>query len=204
MPGTVCLGLFFALGMTVAGHPAAVDMAVASAFQGWWRATPGRISQVLSDLLGIVVPSVAAIALVLALFLRLYRGYRRDASLLARIALVFGLCRLTSVLGKPLFVRARPRSYPEFAYPSGHVVAIAGTGVAAVLLCVWFAPRLTRWAVLAFGLATVVVAVTRLVLGVHWLTDTVGSVLAVLGIGLAAASVVRLLPGPVHERALPA
>lgn len=158
----------------------------------------------VSNVLGIALPSMAAIALVLATVLRLYRGYRRDAFVLARILLVFGLCRLTSVLGKPLFVRARPRSYPEFSYPSGHVTAIASTGVAAVLLCVWFAPRLTRWAALASGLATVVVAATRLVLGVHWLTDTVGAALAVLGVGFVTAGVARLLPGPVHQTALPA
>jgi undecaprenyl-diphosphatase len=112
---------------------------------------------------------------------------------------VFGLCRVTSVLGKPLFLRTRPRSYPEFSYPSGHVVSVSSAGVAAVLLCVWLAPRLTRWVALAAAVATVVVAVTRLVLGVHWLTDTVGAVLAVLGVGFVSAAVLRLLPGPVSS-----
>jgi undecaprenyl-diphosphatase len=44
-----------------------------------------------------------------------------------------------------------------------------------------------------------VVAVSRLVLGVHWLTDTVGAVLAVLGVEFASAAVLRLLPGPISS-----
>jgi membrane-associated phospholipid phosphatase len=32
------------------------------------------------------------------------------------------------------------------------------------------------------------------VLGVHWVTDTVGATLAVLGVGLVSASALRLLP----------
>jgi membrane-associated phospholipid phosphatase len=197
--GAVFVGLFVALGMAVESHPLAIDMSVASAFQGWWRQLPGQVALVLSDVLGMVLPAAGALALLVAAILRWYRGYRRQALLLARIMAVFGLCRVTSVLGKPLFLRTRPRSYPDFSYPSGHVVSVASAGVAAVLLCVWLAPRLTRWVALAAAVATVVVAVTRLVLGVHWLTDTVGAVLAVLGVGFVSAAVLRLLPGPVSS-----
>jgi len=80
-------------------------------------------------------------------------------------------------------------------------VAAASTGLAAVLLCVWLVPRAVGWTIGAAAVITVVVAVTRLVLGVHWLTDTVGAVLGVLGVGLAAAAAMRLLPGPVTESA---
>jgi undecaprenyl-diphosphatase len=195
--GVVFLGLFVALGVAVDAHPLSLDLAVASVFQGWWRQLPGRVALVLSDVLGQVIPAAGALTLLVATILRWYRGYRRQALLLARLIVVFGLCRLTSLLGKPVFLRVRPRTYPEFSYPSGHVVSAASAGLAAVLLCVWLAPWLTRWVAVTAAVVTAVVAVTRLVLGVHWLTDTVGAVLAVLGVGFASAAVLRLLPGPV-------
>lgn len=198
MLGLVSLALFAALGVVVTSRPAGIDLAVAGALQGMWRGTPGLVTLVISDLFGIVVPGVFAIALLTGGVLCWYRGLRREFLVVARVAPVLVATRLTSVIGKPLFLRVRPRSYPEFSYPSGHVVAVAATGLCAVLLCVWLAPRLTRWTATAFAAATVLVAVTRLVLGVHWLTDTIGAMLAVLGTGLVIAAGVRLLPGPVQ------
>lgn len=203
--GLAGLGLFIALGISVAKHPLAVDLAVTGAMQGQWRGTVGSVTNVVSDLLGVVVPAAAIIGLLVGAALAWYRGgLRREASLALRVLAVYGATRLTSWIAKPIFVRERPRVYSEFSYPSGHVVAIASTGLAAVLLCRWLAPAITRWAALVFGLATVVVALTRLLLGVHWLSDTVGAVLGVLGIGLLGAVVLRLLPGPVSTRTVAA
>lgn len=202
--GLAGLGLFIALGISVAKHPLAVDLAVTGAMQGLWRGTVGSVTNVVSDMLGIVVPAAAIIGLLVGAALAWYRGLRREASLALRVLAVYGATRLTSWIAKLLFVRERPRTYAEFSYPSGHVVAIASTGLAAVLLCRWLVPAMTRWAALVFGLATVVVALTRVILGVHWLSDTVGSVLGVLGIGLIGAVVVRLLPGPVSTRTVAA
>jgi membrane-associated phospholipid phosphatase len=196
--------LFLLLGVAVAGHPLGVDLAVADGLQGWWRGPAGRIASVVSDAFGMVLPDVFAIALVVAMVLCWYRGLRRERDILLRTLPVLLLCRLVSVVGKPLFLRARPRVYAEFSYPSGHVVAVASTGLVAVLLCVWLKPRLARPTALAFACITVLVAVTRLVLGVHWLTDTIGAVLGVLGAGLLGAAAVRLLPRPVPAPVLPA
>ena len=65
-----------------------------------------------------------------------------------------------------------------FSYPSGHTVGtLALTGIIAVLLCRG-RPRPVRvLAGLLVALATVAVALTRLYLGVHWLTDVVGGAL---------------------------
>ncbi|MFD2418619.1 phosphatase PAP2 family protein [Amycolatopsis pigmentata] len=194
--GGVACALFVALGIAVTGQPAGVDLSVAGALQGLWRGTFGEATLVVSDLLGIVVPDAFAIALFVSAVLCRYRGLRREFLVVVKVMPVLVVTRLTSAVGKPLFLRVRPRSYPQFSYPSGHVVAIAATGLCAVLLCVWLAPWLTRVAAASFAAATVLVAVTRLILGVHWLTDTVGSVLAVLGTGLVVAAGVRLLPGP--------
>lgn len=198
--GLAFLALFIALGLAVAKHPLAVDLSVTGAFQGLWRGTLGSVTKVVSDLLGLVVPAVLMIGVLVGVILAWYRGLRREAWVALRVLVVYGVARLASWVGKPIFLRQRPRAYAEFSYPSGHVVSIASAGLAVVLLCRWLAPKLTRWAVLVFSLATVLVALTRLLLGVHWLSDTVGAVLAVLGLGLLAAAVSRLLPGPVPVR----
>ncbi|KAA9154426.1 phosphatase PAP2 family protein [Amycolatopsis acidicola] len=199
--GVVTLALFVALGAAVTAHPLGVDLSVASAFQGWWRGTGGELTKVASDWLGLVLPAVFAVGMLLGAALCVYRGRRHEALVLVRVLVVYGLCRLTSPVGKPLFLRVRPRVYAEFSYPSGHVVSAASAGLAAVLLCVWLAPKYGKRVALVASVWTAVVALTRLMLGVHWLTDTVGAVLAVLGVGLVAASVLRLLPGPVSARA---
>jgi membrane-associated phospholipid phosphatase len=195
--GGVLCGLFVALGVAVTGHPLGIDLSVAGALQGLWQGETGRVTSLVSDTFGVVIPAAFALALVVAAVLCWYRGLRRELNVVLRVLPVLGLSRLTSVFGKPLFLRVRPRAYPEFSYPSGHVVAATATGLAGVLLCVWLIPRLTRWMVTAVAAITVLVAATRLVLGVHWLTDTVGGMLGALGVGLVAAAAVRLLPGPV-------
>jgi undecaprenyl-diphosphatase len=199
--GLVSLGLFLALGLAVAAHPLGLDLSVAGAFQGLWRGSLGNVTTVVSDLFGLVLPAVFMIAVLVGMILAWYRGMLREAGVALRVLVVYALSRVVSWVGKPLFVRERPRVYSEFSYPSGHVVSIASAGLAVVLLCVCLAPALTRWVAPAFGVATVLVAVTRLVLGVHWLTDTVGAVLGVLGIGLISAAALRLLPRPVSELA---
>jgi membrane-associated phospholipid phosphatase len=202
--GLAFLALFIALGIAVAKHPLAVDLSVTGAFEGLWRGTVGSVTNVVSDLLGIVVPAAVMIGVLVGAILAWYRELRREAWIALRVLIVYGLARLTSWVAKPIFLRERPRLYAEFSYPSGHVVAIASTGLAVVLLCRWLAPAATRWAALGFAIATVVVALTRLILGVHWLSDTVGAVLGVLGSGLLGAAVLRLLPGPVPARAIAA
>jgi undecaprenyl-diphosphatase len=104
------------------------------------------------------------------------------------------LCRLTSIVFKPVFLRQRPREYPDLSYPSGHVVSVASAALVVVLLAAWLAPRLARKAAVVGAVITVLAAACRVVLGVHWVTDTVGAVLAVLGVGLVSASALRLLP----------
>ena len=103
---------------------------------------------------------------------------------------------LTVVLGqnllsngvKLLVRRDRPPILPPlhpgtgYSYPSGHTTAAAATYAAMALLL----GRGRRWPVrvwlaVAAATVTVVVAVSRVLLGVHWLTDVLGG--AALGLG---------------------
>ena len=189
----VLLGVFVALGLLVSTQPLALDRTIADALQGQWQRPAGTVATVVSDVLGPVLPAVFGSVLLIAAALS-WRPDQVRAMVLLRVIVVLALCRLTSLVFKPLFERARPRQYADLSYPSGHVVSTASTGVAAVLLCLWLAPKLLRRVAVVSAVATVLCAASRLVLGVHWLTDTVGAVLAVLGIGILAALAVRLLP----------
>ncbi|MFD9966483.1 phosphatase PAP2 family protein [Amycolatopsis sp. NPDC058986] len=195
--GLVLFAAFLVLGVLVARQPPALDAAVANSLRGEDSRPLGRVAGVLTNVLSPVLPYLLGVALI-AVALR----WRERTKLCLRLGVVLVVCRLTSVLGKPLFDRQRPRVYPETSYPSGHVVSVASTGFVAVLLCAWLAPRLVRWAVGVAVAATVLGAACRIVLGVHWVTDTVGAVLAVLGVGLVTAAAAGLLPAPPGGRNL--
>ena len=187
--GVVLSAAFVLLGLSVARHPLSLDVAVSDALRGVYARPLGRVAQAGSDVLGPVLPFVLGAAL-LALALR----RREHLGLCVRLAAVLVLCRLTSLVGKPLFLRERPRDYPDLSYPSGHVVSVASTGFVLLLLCAWLWPRLVRRVAAAVAVATVLSAACRVVLGVHWVTDTIGAVLAVAGVGLLSACALRLLP----------
>jgi undecaprenyl-diphosphatase len=68
------------------------------------------------------------------------------------------------------------------AFPSGHAIATAVTAVGLVLVLARPGPSRWRWELLAVGL-TSVMALSRVYLRAHWLSDTVAG--ALLGAGLA-------------------
>ena len=187
--GVVLSAAFVVLGLSVARQPLTLDVEVANALRGVYAEPLGRVAQAGSDVLGPVLPFVLGAAL-LALALR----RREHLGLCVRLAVVLVLCRLTSLVGKPLFLRARPRDYPDLSYPSGHVVSVASTGFVLLLLAAWLWPPLVKRLAVAVAVAVVLSAACRVVLGVHWVTDTIGAVLAVTGVGLLSACALRLLP----------
>ncbi len=187
--GLVFAAAFVLLGLSVAREPLTLDSQVANALHGVYTQPLGKAAAIGSDVLGPVLPWVLGAAL-LALALR----QRQHTGLCVRLAVVLLLCRLTSLAFKPVFLRERPRDYPDLSYPSGHVTSVASTGFVLVLLCAWLWPRLVRRVAAASAVAVVLSAVCRVVLGVHWVSDTIGAVLAVTGVGLLSACALRLLP----------
>jgi undecaprenyl-diphosphatase len=191
----LCIALV-ALGLIVARQPLPIDTAIANALRDQWQRPAGTVASVVSDVLGPVLPWVFGAILFVAALLVWRRDDRARAVVLFKIIGVVVVSRLTSVVVKPAFDRARPRDYPDFSYPSGHVVSTASTGLGAVLLCLWLAPRLLHRVAVIATFATALCAASRIVLDVHWLSDTVGSVFGVLGVGILAAVALRLLPKP--------
>ncbi|SEQ66442.1 undecaprenyl-diphosphatase [Lentzea xinjiangensis] len=109
--------------------------------------------------------------------------WRHDPRLWKALA-VHGLCCAT-VLTRYLFDRVRPVEYHLPSYPSGHTVAVASIGFTLVVLL----KRGVLWAVLA----VLVAGFARVVLEMHWVTDVIGAVLGVTGVGLVAALALGLV-----------
>jgi membrane-associated phospholipid phosphatase len=88
---------------------------------------------------------------------------------------------------KPLVGRDRPpvpHLVPSsgFSFPSGHTAAAAATWAAvALVLGRGRPPRVKAWLAAGAALIAVAVAASRVLLGVHWLTDVIGG--AALGFG---------------------
>ncbi|MEX5720903.1 phosphatase PAP2 family protein [Geodermatophilus maliterrae] len=117
------------------------------------------------------------------------------------VVAVLAIGPLTTGL-KELVGRARPAfengglTYESLSYPSGHSAGIA-TLVTVGLVLAW--PRLSargrRVAVVAGVALAVLVGLTRMWLGVHFLSDVVGGLSLGVAWSLAVALVARGLPG---------
>jgi undecaprenyl-diphosphatase len=198
---TACLLLALAAGFAaiVAANPARPPMAGLDS--AWGSAIRPTRDTVLTDLAKVV--SYAAgplggtiIAIAVALFLWFVRRRRIAAVFLAIIpALASGASQLI----KHLVLRARPVGGLVTAdvgsFPSGHVITTLAVGLALTLVLT--GPGHRRLPVAAVAAATLVMIWCRTYLGVHWLSDTLESILVASGIVLALWAVL----GPRIERA---
>lgn len=186
--GAALVIAFVLLGLVVSGPTPEVDRFVADAIDDGWGLR--AVASVATVVLGPILPLIAVVGLLTAAAL-----VRPRAGLFLRATVLLVACRAVSLV-KPVFERARPTEYPDFSFPSGHVVSVASVGFTAVVLCAWLARERVRMAVLVSVAAVVLAALCRVILDVHWLTDLVGATLGVLGVGLLTAVALRLLPAP--------
>lgn len=133
-----------------------------------------------------------------------------DRLLTAFCPLAVGLSGLAERTLKTIVARPRPPTAVlaheiDFSYPSGHVTGSAALALAAILL-VWScgprrgrAPTITILALYALAVAT-----SRLVLGVHYLTDVVGgALLATTCVLLVGAACSNKAKGPSSRESPP-
>jgi undecaprenyl-diphosphatase len=184
----VCLVLFAALAVAVQmGWTQALDVRLMLALaphRPTWSTNIMRTASLLGSG-GVEIP----LSLLLSLRLALTRR-RSEAAGYASAALsgwaLYGLL-------KYLFQRARPHVIPRlmrgsggwYAFPSGH--ALLAPLVFGLGALIWTAPwpRATRLALLgAAVLLSLLIAFSRVYLGVHWPTDVIGGLL--VGTGWAA------------------
>lgn len=134
----------------------------------------------------VLVPLVSLATLALLLGKHRHEAFLLAASALTGAALVY--------LVKAGVGRARPELWPAAWYagssfPSGHTLVVAAVATAAALGVTRLWPAARPWAVRVALCWTVLVASSRLVLGVHWPTD----VLAAICIGAAIPLVLSLV-----------
>lgn len=189
--GGALVAAFLLLGLWVRDSVPWIDTQVADAVGN--KYVNDRTVQTLTDILGPVVPIVAAVALAAFVILMWIQDRNREAGVLVRCLVVLLAGRALSLF-KDVFQRLRPRLYPEFAFPSGHTVSVACVAFTGVLVCAWFARRALPWVIALAVAVTAVAAACRVMLGVHWLTDVLGAVIGVTGVGLLVALVLRLVP----------
>jgi membrane-associated phospholipid phosphatase len=112
---------------------------------------------------------------------------RRRLAVLAFLVMVVAGQNLIANLVKVLVDRERPpvphlASSSGFSFPSGHTAAAAATWAAVALVLGRGRPLPVKaWLGAGAALLTVAVAASRVLLGVHWLTDVIGG--AALGFG---------------------
>ncbi|WP_404377476.1 bifunctional DedA family/phosphatase PAP2 family protein [Vreelandella aquamarina] len=124
--------------------------------------------------------------------------------LLTHGALALGGIGVLNTLGKAVFGRARPDTpdylVGSFSYPSAHTSTwVVVTGVMAVLIASRQPRQRRMWVYwLAIGI-TLPMALSRLVLDVHWLSDLVGGAL----LGLVVCALIQLNWQRRYRRPLP-
>jgi membrane-associated phospholipid phosphatase len=188
---TVALGLIF---LAALGFGAVSDMVTAqtglyrydasAAAWGAEHATP--FSTRLLGLITWLGATVTVLSVTVALGVLEWLRRRRLAVLAFLVMVAVGQNLIANTV-KELVDRPRPpvphlASSSGFSFPSGHTAAAAATWAAVALVLGRGRPLRVK-ALLATGAAllTVAVAASRVLLGVHWLTDVIGG--AALGFG---------------------
>ncbi|WP_454293279.1 phosphatase PAP2 family protein [Salana multivorans] len=191
--GLVLLALAVLLGLQLEAYddaaPVPLDLAASAWADTLREGMPWTLT--LAEGLNWVGGGIVAIAVIpLVVVVALLVARRPRAALTAAVAMVAS-AGAVQVL-KWLFDRERPDlmlvTSDAGSFPSGHTANAATLAVLAVAV----AASRWRWWVGAVGaLYILLMAVRRLVLGVHWCTDVLGGALAGAG---AALLVVALLP----------
>jgi len=196
----ILLAGFMALAVLEGHRPSSIDLTAArelGAVNGsvWFQA--GRAVSFIGS-----GPVVAALALVFAAVV-LWRT--RQLFLAAAAPVAAASAGVVELIAKELVRRPRPRTSgltgeSGYSFPSGHTTGFTALVVAAVGVVVLLALD-RRYGLLwrlGAGVLALSVAMSRVVLGAHWLTDVVGGLLlgAAVGMGvtIVAARAARIAP----------
>ncbi|MDP9241756.1 MAG: bifunctional DedA family/phosphatase PAP2 family protein [Actinomycetota bacterium] len=141
----------------------------------------------------VLIPVVAALVVY---FIARRRNWRPAALAVAALA---GAIALYDIV-KPLVGRPRPQAHhlvgvSGFSFPSGHATAVTAVwGMVATLLLVGAPVRRKVLVGILVALVVILVAISRVYLGVHWYTDVVGGI-ALGGLWLCVLWMIAILSG---------
>ena len=164
----------------------------------WWEARRSAwldeiaaFGSAFSDTITIVLFAIPLVPL----FLRWFRRWHEVALLVGVMVLETGIYFVTS----RLVLRERPPveqvsgPFTDHSFPSGHVAAAIVFYGALAVIVVWHAPQ--RWARITWmGIAFVVpawVAWSRVYLGIHHITDFIGSLIIGAGVLVVTSRAIR-------------
>jgi membrane-associated phospholipid phosphatase len=196
-----CALVVAVLGVAVAAHATPLlqlDRAVSDALY----AGDGR-SRLLEALLQVVTaPGLSASRAVVLLPVLAWLVVRRAWRTAVWVLVAAGLVGPLTTALKELVGRSRPQftdggaRYVSLSFPSGHASGIA-TLVTVVLVLAWplLAPAARRWWLAAGVALALLVGLSRMWLGVHFLSDVVGGWAFGLGWTLLVVLVLGGLPG---------
>jgi membrane-associated phospholipid phosphatase len=135
---------------------------------------------ILDNLMRVVTQVGEAGAIAVVILAASYFAWRHSSVDALAILIGFGGAAALNTMLKFLLTRPRPALFPPlvaesgFSFPSGHVtVSVAVFGYLAVLL---WRGRHFGWAILS-GALIPIVAISRIYLGVHYPSDTLGSLI---------------------------
>ena len=168
---------------TVGGPSNPLDIAVAE----WFGQIRADLPEAARWAATVTVIGGAPVTLGLSLIAAIWLFAKRMRGRALLLAATVLLQRLAVELMKDAFGRPRPavEHLPSsFAFPSGHAANSMATYLAIAIIAL--PDRYRRPAILAALAITLVVGLTRLVLGVHWASDVVGGwTLGLVAVGLA-------------------
>ncbi len=194
--GVVLLALAVLLGLQLEAYDDAAPVPLDLAASAWadtlregmpWTLTFAEGLNWLGG--GIVAIAVVPLVVVVALLV----ARRPRAALTAAVAMVASAGSVQVL--KWLFDRERPDlmlvTSDAGSFPSGHT---ANAATLAVLLVAVAASRWRWWVGAVGALYILLMAVSRLVLGVHWCTDVLGGALAGAGAALLVLALLPMVP----------
>lgn len=160
--------------------------------------SPWRGPALLAAFATLTVLGNGKVAVLAGVLASAWLAWRRRGRLIAAFWWMFACAGITTWLAKVLVARARPDFIEGFAaaspaFPSSHAVA----ALAAYGFLAWALARdarpVTRWlAAAAIALVVLLVAGSRVVLGVHHVTDVIGGLLLAGAWALAGMHAARL------------